>query len=264
MKPFAPVVLRFESLPSTNTEAARQAMAGAAEGLCITAKEQTAGRGRFDRVWASPKDAGLYLSIVLRPTLDQRSWPLITLATSLSVSAALEQACAITTDIKWPNDIMHSERKLCGILAETVDTEYGRALILGIGINLTSQAFPQELNGTATSVEAAAGRRPDADALLSALVNSFGSYYQRLQATDGVAKTIADWSAHSSYAAGRQVRVIEAGGTFVGTTRGLESDGALRVETVAGAISILHAGEVQSLRSTDDPLLNSRNGQQNT
>ena len=264
MKPFVPVVLRFDSLASTNTEAARQAMGGVAEGLCIIAKEQTAGRGRFERVWASPKDAGLYVSIVLRPTLDQRYWPLITLAAALSVRAALDKACAIKTDIKWPNDIMYAEQKLCGILAETVDTGYGRAVIVGIGINLTSQAFPQELKATATSVEAAAGRRPDPEALLSALVDSFANHYQELQGPDGIAQTIAEWSANSSYAQGRQVRVIEAGRTFVGTTRGLESDGALRVETVAGAISILHAGEVQSLRSTDDPLLNPRNAQQNS
>ena len=250
MKPFAPVVLRFDSLPSTNTEAARQAIAGASEGLCVTAKEQTAGRGRFERAWVSPKDAGLYVSIVLRPTLHQQHWPLITLAASLSVRAALETSCAVKTDIKWPNDIMHAERKLCGILAETVDTAYGRALVVGIGINLTQAAFPLELKAVATSIEAAARQRPNADVLLSALLEAFKNYYETLQTSGGTSKIVAEWSAHSSYAQGKAVRVAEAGKTFAGTTRGLESDGALRVETEDGAISIVHAGEVESLRAT--------------
>src|SRR5207237_4069772 len=93
-----PTILRFESLPSTNTEAARQAVLGVPEGLCVIAREQTAGRGRQQRAWVSPKDAGLYFSIVLRPRLDARAWPLVTLAAALAASDALREACALETD----------------------------------------------------------------------------------------------------------------------------------------------------------------------
>src|ERR1041385_3324676 len=160
-QPFTPTILRFDSLPSTNTEAARQASLGAPEGLCVVAREQTAGRGRQQRAWVSPKDAGLYFSIVLRPKLDARAWPLVTLAAALAVSDALLEACALETDIKWPNDLLAGGRKLCGILAETFDTPRGRAAVLGIGVNLTNRAFPPEILSAATSVEEQTGSAPE-------------------------------------------------------------------------------------------------------
>ncbi|MDQ3472943.1 MAG: biotin--[acetyl-CoA-carboxylase] ligase, partial [Acidobacteriota bacterium] len=138
MSQLVPQILRFDSLPSTNLEAARRAIAGAAEGLCVVASEQTAGRGRLERQWISPKDAGLYFSVVLRPRIHQSSWPLIALAAALAVHDALLEAYSLKTDVKWPNDILSNNRKLCGILSETVETTIGRALVLGIGINLTS------------------------------------------------------------------------------------------------------------------------------
>src|SRR4051812_43779731 len=102
---FRPIILRFDSLASTNTEAARQAASGAQEGLCVVAREQTAGRGRQERVWISPPGAGLYCSILLRPPLNRGAWPLLTLMTAISVHDALQEACGVATDIKWPNDI---------------------------------------------------------------------------------------------------------------------------------------------------------------
>src|SRR6266446_6418486 len=112
-------ILRLDSIDSTNLEAIRQARAGAPEGLCVVAREQTNGRGRLDRSWQSPRDAGLYFSIVLRPTLEVSDWPLITLMAALAACDALLRACSLRADIKWPNDLCVNERKLCGILAET-------------------------------------------------------------------------------------------------------------------------------------------------
>src|SRR5688572_1517534 len=120
-----PQILRFESLPSTNVEAARQAAEGAPEGLCIIAGEQTAGRGRLERQWVSPKGAGLYFSIILRPQFAQSVWPLLTLMSAVAVRDALLEAYALEADIKWPIDLMVNDKKLCGILAETVDTPIG-------------------------------------------------------------------------------------------------------------------------------------------
>src|SRR5215210_7310058 len=141
-------VLRFDSLPSTNTEAARQAALGAPEGLCVVAREQTAGRGRRARSWVSPKDAGLYVSIVLRPALEARRWPLITLAAALAVRDALLEACELNADIKWPNDLLADGRKLCGILAETAEGARGHAVVLGVGVNLARGSFPPEISDT--------------------------------------------------------------------------------------------------------------------
>ncbi|HEX8354199.1 MAG TPA: biotin--[acetyl-CoA-carboxylase] ligase [Pyrinomonadaceae bacterium] len=243
-----PTILRFESLPSTNTEAARQAALGAPEGLCVVAREQTAGRGRRERSWVSPKDAGLYLSVVLRPALDARHWPLITLAAALAARDALSEVCALDTDIKWPNDLLASGRKLCGILAETADGARGRAVVLGLGVNLDARSSPGEMPVTATSVEEQTGRAPDAERLLEALLRSLALRYETLHAPGGAARTLRDWEAHSSYAHDRRVRVALAEETFEGTTRGLAPDGALRVETDAGRLRTVTAGDVTALR----------------
>ncbi|MGB7925488.1 MAG: biotin--[acetyl-CoA-carboxylase] ligase [Pyrinomonadaceae bacterium] len=241
-------ILRFDSLPSTNTEAARQAARGAAEGLCVVAREQTEGRGRQQRRWISPPDAGLYCSIVLRPRLEMRAWPLITLMAALAVSDALRDACGLAVDIKWPNDIHAEGRKLCGILAETVETNTGRACVLGIGINLKETALPSDLRAAATSVEELTGSAPDVERLLQALTRAVGVRYRSLQETGGDAQTVDAWTAHSSFAVGRRVRVSLETETVEGWTRGLEPDGALRVETDAGEIRIVRAGDVVALR----------------
>ncbi len=249
---FQTTILRYDALPSTNTEAARQAALGAPEGLCVVAREQTRGRGRQERVWASPPDAGLYFSIVLRPRLRLETWPLVTLVAALAVRDALAGACALETDIKWPNDILYGGRKLCGILAETVETAAGRACILGIGINLREGAYPADMRGQAVTVEAATGARVEVESVLAALVRHLARRYAQLHAHGGDGEIIRDWSANSSYATGKGVRVHAATEIFTGTTRGLEPDGALRVETAAGEIKIVRAGDVHALRETID------------
>ena len=248
-----PVILRFDSLPSTNTEATQQAVQGAPEGLCVIAREQTQGRGRQQRVWVSPADAGLYFSIVLRPSrLAERAWPLLTLMAALAVRDALSETCGLETDIKWPNDIMIEERKLCGILAETIETKTGRAVVIGIGINLDDRAFPPELKAVAASVSSATGRLPDVETLVQSLIRSLGEHYKILQAANGEEETINAWSRRSSYARNCHVRATLAAETFEGWTRGLEPDGALRVETSTGEIRIVRAGDITSLRVTGD------------
>src|SRR6266850_3259718 len=249
MPAFTPQLLRFESLPSTNVEAATRAIDGAPEGLCIVAREQTAGRGRLDRHWVSPRDAGLYCSIILRPQMDHSVWPLLTLMAGVAVHHALLDSCGLVTDIKWPNDILANGRKLCGILAETVETPMGRAVVVGIGINLTDKSFPSELDQVATSIEAATGEIPDRERVLDSLTRAFTSQYEVLSQPAGSNEIIAEWSANSSYAKGKQIQVIESNETFAGVTRGLERDGALRVETGTGKVRIVHAGDVSSVRA---------------
>lgn len=248
MKPFSPRIVRFDSLPSTNDEVARQAGLGADEGLCIIAAEQTAGRGRLQRTWISPKNAGLYLSILLRPEINQRSWPLLTFIAALAVTDALLQCCNLETDIKWPNDILSNGRKLCGILAETVETTAGRAAIVGIGINLKHGAFPVELEIVATSVEKESSRILEPDDLVKHLLGAFGKHYQTLQQTAGNESIVREVSAQSSYAHNKRIRVNDTEGSLVGTTRGLESDGSLRVETDYGEVKTIRAGDITVVR----------------
>lgn len=244
-------ILRFESLPSTNEEVASRAAAGASEGLAVVAAEQTAGRGRMRRTWISPKNAGLYFSILLRPQLAQEHWPLLTLMAAVAVHDALLDSYALQTDIKWPNDILANEKKLCGILAETVETPHGRAVVIGIGINLANGSFPAELEALATDVEAVLKKRPDVEVVLQALVDSLVGYYQMLQLPDGPDRLIKKWCERSSYATGKHVKVALGEESLLGVTRGLESDGALRIETTAGELKTIRAGDVAAVRASE-------------
>ena len=249
MKSLKPRILRFESLPSTNTELARQASEGACEGLSIVAEEQTAGRGRLQRAWSSPKGAGLYFSVLLQPTIALEQWPLITFMAALAVAEALSEAGDVNTDIKWPNDLLSGERKICGILAESVETPTGRAVIVGIGINLTADAYPAEIAAVATSVAEASGRTPEREALLAALLRALSRWYSLLHEVDGGEKIVAAWTSRSSYANGKAVQVANGDEVWQGITRGVESDGALRLETADG-MKLVRAGDVR-LRPAD-------------
>jgi len=243
-----PKVLRFESLPSTNTELARLASEGAAEGVSIVADEQTAGRGRLQRAWSSPKGAGLYFSILLRPAIPQNHWPLITFMAALAVGDALREASGVQTDIKWPNDLLSGERKICGILAEAIETPAGRAVIVGIGINLTQNAFPPELANVATSVATSTGRPPDRERILAALLDALSRWYSLL---DEPGRIVDAWSNRSSYAIGKLVQVSNGDDLWQGTTAGVEPDGALRLRTASGEIKLVRAGDVYSVRPSD-------------
>lgn len=243
-----PVILHYDTLPSTNTEAATQAALGAPEGLCIIAREQTAGRGREERRWQSPVDAGLYFSIVLRPRFPLRFWPLITLMTAIAVHDTLESLYQLECDIKWPNDLLCGQRKLCGILAETVETKTGTAVVLGIGINLLKSAVTAGLEDTATSVEEWYGSEPDRDMLVRELIRQLSFRYGRLQDKNGQAEIVTDWTARSSFAAGKRVRVSLLRESFDGVTSGLEPDGALKVTTDDGNIRVVRSGDVIALR----------------
>jgi BirA family transcriptional regulator, biotin operon repressor / biotin---[acetyl-CoA-carboxylase] ligase len=246
-----PKVLRIESLPSTNTELARLASEGAVEGVAIVADEQTAGRGRLQRAWSSPKGVGLYFSILLRPTIPQNYWPLITFMAAIAVGDALREACDLQTDIKWPNDILSGERKICGILAEAIDTPAGRAVIVGIGINLTQNAFPPELVNMATSVSEATGRPPDREQILAALLDALSRWYPLLEDPGQILDV---WSNRSSYAMGKLVQVGNGEDVWRGTTCGVESDGALRLRITNGEIKLVRAGDVYRIRSSKNEL----------
>lgn len=243
------VILRYEELGSTNTEAIEQAKRGADEGLCIVARRQTAGRGRQGRSWQSPADSGLYFSIVLRPQIDVKFFPLLTLMSAVAVTDTLKYAFSLTSDIKWVNDVHVSGKKICGVLAEIAETEKGVAVIVGIGINLRSDNFPFEIADTATSVEREIGKTAKMDSLLPALTGNLDRFYTLLHSDNGIEDIKNEWAKRSSYHTGKDVRVVMPNETIVGTTCGLEETGALRVKQPDGEIRIVHAGDVENLRA---------------
>ncbi|QQS41530.1 MAG: biotin--[acetyl-CoA-carboxylase] ligase [Acidobacteriota bacterium] len=240
-------ILRYESLPSTNTEALSQARKGAPEGLCVVADEQTEGRGRHGRTWVSAPGAGLYFSAVLRPKLEPRDLPLLTLASAVAVNDVLKELYDISTDIKWPNDLLVEGRKIAGILAETTETEDGTAVVVGIGINLRSSHLPEELASASASVESETGAQGDRDELLERLVRYFFFHCERTATASGRDRVLKEWSARSSYGRGKHVRVDAAGKRIEGITDGIDGHGALIIRTADGTETV-QAGDVTALR----------------
>ena len=240
-------ILRYDTLGSTNTEAANQARLGAAEGLCVIASKQTAGRGRHGREWVSSEGSGLYFSIVLRPKIEMRFLPLITLMTGVAVHDTLKEF-GLKPDIKWVNDILVGDDKISGILAETVETPTGVAVIVGIGINLTSSSFPEEIAETATSIEMETGISVSTDELAERLTHYLSYFYDILNDENGPGEIVHHWRQRSTYFSGKRVRVTLENTTFNGTTDGLEENGALRVKTTDSSVTIVQAGDVERLR----------------
>jgi BirA family biotin operon repressor/biotin-[acetyl-CoA-carboxylase] ligase len=240
-------IINFDTLESTNTEALNQARNGAAQGLCVTAREQTAGRGRYGRSWVSGKDAGLFLSVVLRPRIEPIYFPLITLMTGVVVHDALSEL-GVGSDIKWVNDIHVDGKKICGILAETTDTNNGTAVVVGIGINMNSESFPPYLAASSTSLAEELGREVRREELIEALTMLLDKFYNILVGENGPTEIVEQWRIRSSYFEGKNVRAVMERETIFGITAGLEPNGALRVARSDGSIAIIQAGDVEQLR----------------
>jgi BirA family biotin operon repressor/biotin-[acetyl-CoA-carboxylase] ligase len=244
-------VLNYGTIESTNNEAIDQARLGADEGLCIVARQQTNGRGRHGRVWMSPEDSGVYMSVVLRPKLDIQYIPLITLAAGIAVYEMLA-GLHIKADIKWVNDVLVDGKKISGILGETTDTNRGLAVILGIGINVTNSSFPPVIEQKATSIIAHTDSQLTPSDLIEPLTRQLDHFYTALLSQNGVQTILSEWAKRSTYFRGKHVKVILEGGIIRGTTDGLEPSGALRIITDDGETRIVQAGQLELLRVAED------------
>jgi len=242
-------ILRFDSVESTNSVALEQAKRGGEEGLCIVAREQTGGRGRLGRKWISEKDAGLYFSIILRPKIATKFLPLLTLMSGVVVFDVLQKSYELEPDIKWSNDVLVNGKKISGILAETAETKNGLAVIVGIGINLHSRNFTPDLSKIATSVEQETLQKPDREDLINSLTHFFAYFYSIFQSDNGPRTIRDEWAKRSSYFDGKIVRVNLGNNELLGTTCGLDKNGALKIKTQSGETKVIRAGDVESIRN---------------
>lgn len=218
---------------STNAVAAERARAGEPAGLVVVAESQTAGRGRLDRTWVSPPRAGLTLSVLLRPDLPAAQWPWLPLLTGLAVATALRERAEVPAELKWPNDVLVSGRKVCGVLVEVAAPG---AAVLGIGLNVTTRA--QELpHDGAGSLLLAGAVTTDRAVLLRAVLRSLRG------ALDDVAAARTAYRERCA-TLGSRVRVeLPGGGTAEGTANGVDEGGRLVVDGTAYAV-----GDVVHLR----------------
>lgn len=213
----------------------------------MLAREQTAGRGRQGRSWASPTGEGLYLSLILRPGIKAAQSAVLTLAAAVAVAETLKLDFDVAADIKWPNDVLASGRKICGILIESaIEGDRLQYALMGIGVNIGQRVFPDEIAGSATSLLLETGRLIAPDDFVEPLLERMEHWYTT--ATSQAAEVIARWEELSSYARGCTVRIESSEGAIDGVTRGLSASGALIVELANGETREIVSGEV-SLRA---------------
>lgn len=265
-------MLFFETIGSTNDEAAaRSAKAFALhersafarhersaslsgerppEGLVVVADQQTAGRGRRGHTWFSPAGSGLYVSVVLAPAAARvdpaRATTLLTLAAGVALAEGIEQATGLRVDLKWPNDLQMTRRKLGGILAESSGAGGERAtVVVGYGINVLASAFPPELRDRATSLESELGRAIDRHHLLAETLAALSRRYEDLLA--GRFDAILDaWRRLAPAASGARVAWTTNAGTATGVTAGIDDLGALLVR-IDDRVERIVSGEVSWL-----------------
>jgi BirA family biotin operon repressor/biotin-[acetyl-CoA-carboxylase] ligase len=245
-------LLRFDTVSSTNDVARELAASGTPEGLCVIAREQTAGRGRQGRSWSSPSGEGLYLSLVLRPEIRVADSAVITLAAAVAVAETLALDFEVSADIKWPNDVLSSGRKICGILVESaIENNRLQYAIMGIGVNVAQRSFPGEIRERATSLFLETGRPVAPDDFLKPLLARIETWYSKAATRPG--GVISRWEELSSYARGCNVRIESPDCVIEGVTRGLVSSGALIVELDGGELREIVSGEVmlREVRSSE-------------
>ncbi len=236
----------YYKISSTNATAMSAAGDGAPEGSVFLAEEQTAGRGRGAHSWHSAQSAGIYCSVVLRPVLPPSEVLVLSLAAGLAVAEAIrEMDSRVRVDLKWPNDVLIGGKKVCGILTEmNAEITQVRYIVVGIGINVNHERFPEELAGLATSLRLQSGSEWSRVELAAALLKSLHrEYRQFLEDVDARESILRRFAARSSWVGGKAVRVDDGGSSvesgFEGITEGLDERGFLRVRTAQGIRTVL-------------------------
>jgi BirA family transcriptional regulator, biotin operon repressor / biotin---[acetyl-CoA-carboxylase] ligase len=235
----------YYKIGSTNSEAMRSAAEGAPEGSVFLAEEQLAGRGRGAHTWHSSRSMGIYCSVILRPVMPPSDALIFSLAAGLAVRAAvMEIAPQLLVDLKWPNDLLLSGKKFCGILTEmNAEVTRVRHLVVGMGINVNQLKFPAELREVATSLRIETGTEWSRVELCAALLKSLDRGYRSLTKDAGTRDGILSrFEEGSSSVRGRKVSIEvnnDENGGLAGITEGLDERGFLRVRTVDGLRTVV-------------------------
>lgn len=234
----------FKTTPSTQKEAFRL-LSETSDSFMVFAEEQTEGRGRFERHWSSPSKTGVYISMVLRPNIPITEIIRFNLFISLAISKSLDEAFGVDTGIKWPNDIFIHGRKICGFLTEVV-SESGviNAIICGIGINIFKDDSRSTIP-TATSIEEAIDTdvKIDIDSFMEKFLDNIEVYYNRFL-NEPFSLIRDDWK-DKSIVFGKDLRITEAGSTFMARALDITDDGFLEVLDEEGDIKKVISADIE-------------------
>ena len=227
---------------STNLWIKRLAKEGAPEGTLALAEFQSAGRGRLGRSWEVPDGTSVMMSILLRPKFEPQYAPMLTLVMGMAVAKAVKKF-GFDVSIKWPNDVVVSHKKICGILTE-MGVRDGKIdyAVIGVGINVNIREFPEEMADKATSLYLESGREFDRSQIPGLVMEAFEEYYEKFAATCDLSGLKEEYeSILANY--NQPVRVL-AKEPYEGVARGITDGGELLVEKTDGTIVAVSAGEV--------------------
>ena len=227
---------------STNLWIKRLAKEGAPEGTLALAEFQSAGRGRLGRSWEVPEGTSVMMSILLRPKFEPQYAPMLTLVMGMAVAKAVKKF-GFDVSIKWPNDVVVSHKKICGILTE-MGVRDGKIdyAVIGVGINVNIREFPEEMADKATSLYLESGREFDRSQIPGLVMEAFEEYYEKFAATCDLSGLKEEYeSILANY--NQPVRVL-AKEPYEGVARGITDGGELLVEKTDGPIVAVSAGEV--------------------
>lgn len=233
----------FNTIDSTNTKAKELALEER-EGVLVVAEEQTKGRGRLGRDWTSPKGKGLYFSIILKPNMEAEKIGQITLIGAAAVSKALEEQ-GIGVKIKWPNDIIINNKKVCGILTEIgflSNKPHYCIMGIGINVNLDREDIPEGIRDKATSLKIATNKKISRESLLGSILNYFESFYVPFKEKGDILKPI-EISREFSLLIGKKVRLIKGKQEEIGRVLNINEKGELVVKFSDGRIGEVFSGE---------------------
>ncbi len=231
-----------ESVDSTNEWAKREIHNLGREVLVYLADYQFAGKGSRGRSWQSPEGTSVSMSIALRPHVPLEHVSMSTLVMGMAAAEGIHQASGVQAQIKWPNDVVCDGRKLSGILTEMTDG--GKAIVIGIGINVNMECFPEELSERASSLRMITGHTVSRERVTAEIINRFLEYYEKFEST-GDMRLLMDTYNDMLVNMHRQVRILDERNPYEGEALGTDELGRLLVRREdTGEIEKVFAGEV--------------------
>lgn len=233
----------FDSIDSTNTKAKELAEEGHPSGTLVVADRQTAGKGRRGRSWESPTGIGIFMTLMLKPEINPNNASMLTLVAAMATTRAIRRVTGVPAMIKWPNDIVMNGKKVCGILTEmSAQFDYINHIVIGIGINVHNEDFPEEIAQTASSIYLESGQHIHRASLIEAFLEEFEDVYAEYLKTEDMEGLQKEYDA-MLVNRGRQVRVLDPKEPFEGKAMGITKKGELIVDTWESR-KLVSSGEV--------------------
>lgn len=237
-------VLYFDTIDSTNTKAQELAEKGYPSGTLVVADKQESGKGRRGRSWVSPSGTGIFMTLMIKPDINPNNASMLTLVAALAVAKAITSVTGEEAMIKWPNDIVVNGKKVCGILTEmNAQFDYINHIVVGIGINVHNESFPEEISQMASSLMIeAGGKRFHRAQIIAETMSYFEQYYDTFLKTQDLSALVREYD-KLLVNRNKSVRVLDPKEPFDGKAMGITPKGELIVDTWESR-KLVSSGEV--------------------